>query len=140
MRSRSLGAGSAATRQTRGVEALGDALDDPALAGGVAALEEDDHLELFVLDPVLQLHQFALHPEQLLEVDTPIERSGFRMFGGLVEQPRQPVVIDFQLELFVEAVEHFVVDAFGACFGVIDHDRLTLKLEHAAACWPRFMA
>src|SRR6185369_12647652 len=26
------------------VEALGDALDDPALAGGIAALEEDDHL------------------------------------------------------------------------------------------------
>ena len=62
------------------------------------------------------------------------------MFGGLVEQPRQPVVIDLQLELFVEAVEHFAVDAFGACFGVIDHDKLTLELEHAPACWPRFMA
>jgi hypothetical protein len=81
-----------------------------------------------------------LHPEQLLEVDAPIERSGLRMFGGLVEQPRQPVVIDLQLELFVEAVEHFAVDAFGACFGVIDHDKLTLELEHAPTCWPRFMA
>src|SRR3954465_2218978 len=114
------------------VKALGDALDDPALAGGVAALEEDDHLELFVLDPVLQLHQLALHPEQLLEVDAPIERSGLRMFGGLVE----PVVIDLQLELFVEAVEHFAVDEFGACYGVIDHDKLTLELEHPPTCGP----
>ena len=60
------------------VEALGDALDDAALAGGIAALEEDDHLELVVLDPVLQLDQLALQPEQLLEVDAPIERSGLR--------------------------------------------------------------
>ena len=56
------------------IEALGDALDHAALAGGVAALEEHDHLELVVLDPVLQLHQLALQAEQLLEIDVAVDR------------------------------------------------------------------
>ena len=70
----------------------------------------------------------------------PIERSVPGMLGASSSSPVQPVVVELHLELFVEAVEHFAVDALGACFGVIDHDRLTLELEHAAACWPKFMA
>jgi hypothetical protein len=35
-----------------------------------------------VLDPVLQLDQFALQPKQLLEVDGPVERL-VRSMGGL---------------------------------------------------------
>ena len=61
------------------VEALRDALDDAAFAGGVTPLENDDHLEFFVKQPILQLHQLALQPEKLLEVDAPIERSGLRV-------------------------------------------------------------
>ena len=50
------------------VEPLRDALDDAALAGGVAALEQDHDLLPAVHHPVLQLHQLALQPEQLAEV------------------------------------------------------------------------
>jgi hypothetical protein len=50
------------------VQALRDALDDAALARRIAAFEQDDDLLLAVLHPVLQLDQFALQAEQLLEV------------------------------------------------------------------------
>ena len=55
------------------VEPLGDALDDAALAGGVAALEQHHHLQLLVHHPVLQLHQFPLQPQQFLEVETAVD-------------------------------------------------------------------
>jgi hypothetical protein len=42
------------------VEALGDALDRAAFARGIPALEQDDDLFLFVLNPVLQFDEFAL--------------------------------------------------------------------------------
>jgi hypothetical protein len=45
------------------IEPLGDALDDAALAGGIATLENHHHLELLVLHPALQFHQFALQAE-----------------------------------------------------------------------------
>ncbi len=51
------------------VEPLRDALDDAALAGGVAALEQHHDLELLVADPVLQLDQLALQPQQLAEIE-----------------------------------------------------------------------
>jgi hypothetical protein len=38
-------------------DALGDRLDRPTLAGAVAALEDDAHLEAGVLDPFLQSHE-----------------------------------------------------------------------------------
>jgi hypothetical protein len=47
------------------VERLGDALDDAALAGGVAALEQADDLEAAGLDPLLELDQLDLEPGQL---------------------------------------------------------------------------
>ena len=45
------------------IEALGDALDHAALAGGIAAFEEHDDLELLCDDPVLQLDQLVLQAE-----------------------------------------------------------------------------
>src|SRR5450755_147831 len=54
------------------IETLGDPFDDTALAGRIAALEDDDDLELLVEHPVLQFDQLALQPEQLLEIDATI--------------------------------------------------------------------
>ena len=55
------------------IEALGDALDDAALAGGVAPFEQHDDLEVLVHHPVLQLDQFALQPKQLPEIEAPVD-------------------------------------------------------------------
>ena len=52
-----------------GVEVLGDPLDGAALAGGVAALEDDDDALLLGPDPLLDLDQLDLEPEQLGLVD-----------------------------------------------------------------------
>jgi hypothetical protein len=56
------------------IEPLGDALDGAALAGRVAAFEQHDDLELLVLHPVLQAHEFMLQAEQLAEIDLAVER------------------------------------------------------------------
>ena len=122
MRSRSFGAGSAATRQIARIEPLGDALDDAALAGGVAALEDHHDLELLVLHPVLQLDQFALQPEQLLEIDPPIDGLIRGMVGELVGQRVEAIVVDLEFQFFIEAVEHFSVNA--VVDGLFGHGRL----------------
>ena len=49
-------------------DALGERADRPALAGGVASLEDDDHAEALVLDPFLELAQLGLQLAQLLLV------------------------------------------------------------------------
>jgi hypothetical protein len=50
------------------VRLLGDPLDHPALAGGVAALEEDRDSQAGVDDPFLQPYQLLLQASQLLLV------------------------------------------------------------------------
>ena len=45
-------------RDTRGLTRSG--LDDPALAGAVAALEDDHDFQSFVYDPKLQLDRLAV--------------------------------------------------------------------------------
>ena len=40
--------------------ALGDRFDDPALAGAVSPLEDDDDFESFGDDPLLQFDEFAM--------------------------------------------------------------------------------
>ena len=50
------------------VEALGDALDDAALAGGVAPLEEHDDLEALQPYPFLQLEELELQAGQFVDV------------------------------------------------------------------------
>ena len=46
------------------IQPLRDALDDPDLARGVAALEDHDDLLLRGGDPVLKLDHLALEPEE----------------------------------------------------------------------------
>jgi hypothetical protein len=94
------------------VEALGDALDDATLAGRVAALEQDDQLELLVHDPVLQFDQLALQPKQFLEIEAAVQIGNPLAGGGcLGDQLVHAVVIDFHFQFFVETVEHFGRDA-----------------------------
>jgi len=83
---------------------LRDALDGAALARGIAALEQHHDSEFFSLHPILQLHQFALQPEQFLEIDLAIDGLALRVFGHVVEQRVQALVIHFQLKLFVETI------------------------------------
>ena len=92
------------------VQPLGDALDDAALAGRVAALEQHDELELLVDHPVLQLDQLALQPQQLGEVAPAIDALGRRHVGHAVRQARQEVVAQLQLELLVEIVLKLVAN------------------------------
>ena len=47
---------------------LGDRLDRPALAGGVASLEHDDHAQALVLDPFLQRAEVDLQLAQRLVI------------------------------------------------------------------------
>ena len=72
----SLGLGGLGERDDAGgarVEVLGEPLDRAALAGGVAALEEDHVLGAGVLRPVLELQQLDLQLVLLLLVDVAVE-------------------------------------------------------------------
>ena len=67
---------------------LGDALDRAALAGRVAALEEHDHLQALVDDPLLQAHELDLQALELLLVAAlaqppRLERPGRRRAGAV---------------------------------------------------------
>jgi hypothetical protein len=137
VRSRSFGAGSGDAADPR-IETLGDPLDDAALAGGVAALEDDDHLELVVLDPVLQLDQFALQPKQLLEVDGPVERL-VRSMGGLrVPELLEPAFAELQFDLLVKTVAEVGIDALAQGFvaGGIRRGHFASSVCHAPAKIP----
>src|SRR4029077_10434855 len=48
-----------------GTDPFRNALDHPALTCGVAAFENDDNFESFMLDPELKLHEFSLKLSQL---------------------------------------------------------------------------
>ena len=91
------------------IEPLGHPLDGAALAGGIAALEQHDHLELLVDHPVLQLDELLLEPQQLLEIFPAVHPV--RGFAAVLEQRVEPVVVDFELELFIDAVDELVMDA-----------------------------
>jgi hypothetical protein len=101
-----------------GIHALRDALDDAAFSGGIPPLEDDDDLEPMVHDPVLQLHQFPLQPEQLLEIEMPVEGLRLRMLGEAVEQLGQPLIVDLHLQLLVEAVGDLRLDAACGCSSI----------------------
>ncbi|MCY1547429.1 hypothetical protein D9M68_834920 [compost metagenome] len=94
------------------VEALGDALDDATLAGGIAALEENHQLVAALHHPALQLHQLALETEQLAEVIAACSLLG-AVGDVLVEEFVEVfgVLGQFQLELFVAVVDQLAVDA-----------------------------
>ena len=93
------------------IEPLGDALDDAALAGGIAAFENHHHLELLLLHPALQFHQLALQAEQLLEIDAPVDGLLRGMVGEFVGQRVEAIVVDLEFQLLVETVEHFRMNA-----------------------------
>src|SRR5205814_3641374 len=50
------------------IRALDDALDGPALAGGVAPLDKHAHLDALLAHPFLQLHELTLQWLQLAEI------------------------------------------------------------------------
>jgi hypothetical protein len=56
--------------------ALGDALDDAALARRVATLEDDDDPQSLGLDVLLQQHELALQADELLVEDLAVELLG----------------------------------------------------------------
>ena len=63
------------------VEVLGDALDRGALAGGVAALHDDDYAGAGFNDPLLHVHELCLEAFELLFVGLLVEfLRGFTAF------------------------------------------------------------
>ena len=71
------------------VQALGDALDDAALAGCVAALEDDDDPQALQADPFLQLDEFELQMGEFVDVFVVLRRlARLRPVG------RVPVLLD----------------------------------------------
>ena len=75
------GRGRATIRATRGLSALGDALDRPALAGGVAALEDHRRPGARGPDLLLLLDQLDLEPRELLLVVVEVDLArGLRRF------------------------------------------------------------
>ena len=101
------------------VEALGHALDHAALAGGVAALEQHDDLELVGDHPVLQLDQLALQAQQLGEIQAAVDDLRSGNVGHMIGQARHDVVAQFQLELLVEAVGQLLLDAILKALAVL---------------------
>ncbi len=81
------------------VEALGDAVDDAALAGGIAPLEQDHDLELVGVDPVLEPDQLVLEAQELAEVEPAVEARG----GALRRrhQPGEAFLLDLELQFLV---------------------------------------
>ena len=89
------------------IQALRDALDDAALAGGIAALEQHDQAMAGVHHPVLQLDQLALQAQQFAEIALAI---GAPVFVGSVFAV-QPAIVQFQLQLFIQAVDQIRLQA-----------------------------
>jgi hypothetical protein len=55
------------------IEGVGDALDGPALARRIAALEDQDQSLAGLLDPVLHLHQLEVQLREPVLVDAALE-------------------------------------------------------------------
>ena len=93
------------------VETLRDPLDDAAFARRVPPLEDDDQLELVGDDPVLELDELALQPQQLLEIEPPRQRIVHLKMFGLKKQVGELVVLELKLDILVEVVLDLGVDA-----------------------------
>jgi hypothetical protein len=96
------------------VEPLGDALDDAALAGGVAPFKQNNHLVAGADHPVLQLHQLGLQAKQLAEILAAVFlvldhllRAAVVVFAG---QLGHAAVFELHLQLFVVAVDQVIAD------------------------------
>ena len=74
-----------------GVQPLGDALDDAALAGRIAALEDNHDLEAAGAHPLLQLDQLNVQPGEFLVVDRLVEPAfAFRRLSRGMDFERAP--------------------------------------------------
>jgi hypothetical protein len=93
-----------------GVQTLRNALDDAALAGGVAPFEDHHDLQLLVHHPVLQLHELALQAEQLVEVEVAVERIARSLVLNQLGEFRGARVVELHLELLVDAVDQLTPD------------------------------
>ena len=93
------------------IEPLGDPLDRPALARRIAPFEQHRDLQPLLHHPFLQDHEFVLQPEQLAEIDTPVERFAVGMIGHVGEDRLEPAFVHLHLQLLVEAVGDFFLDA-----------------------------
>ena len=71
------------------IEALGDALDDAALAGGIAPLEDHEDFLALGLHPVLELDQLRLQRQQGAEVDLAVDGGRALALVDLAQLHRQ---------------------------------------------------
>src|SRR5579864_7551474 len=95
------------TADTR-IQALCNPLDGAPFAGGVAALEQNHHFLPTGDDPVLELHQLGLKPEELLEVGVPCFALIIRSKGSAL---RGVAVFDLELELLIVAVDQILTQS-----------------------------
>src|SRR5262249_10000038 len=94
-----------------GIQALRDPLDHAALAGGAAPLEVDPEFLAGRDQPLLELDQLALEPEELAKVEFA------KLFVLFRERPENGMdsisallILQFDLQLFIYAVHQVVVD------------------------------
>jgi hypothetical protein len=80
------------------------------LAGRVAAFEQDDHLLLGGIHPVLQFHELGLQAEQLLKIVAAIVPLALAIGAPIGEIGQGMVVLDVHLDLFVPTVEKIAAD------------------------------
>ena len=95
------------------IESLRDALNHPALARGIPSLEEHNQLVARGNNPFLQLDELTLHSKKLSKIFTPLRLRDvlFRLrFRNLPF--REHPILNFHLQLLVEAVDQVIVDAF----------------------------
>jgi len=89
------------------VEVLGEPLDGPALARGVAALEHDDEPPAGALDPVLELQQLDLQEPLLHLVLVDVQPCRVRI--SLTPRVNRPPAVIEQDRVVVLRVKHGVV-------------------------------
>jgi hypothetical protein len=58
----------------------------------------------------LQLHQFTLEKQQLLEIKMPIEGFPLSRLADLRPQPTQSAIVELHLDFFVDVIHHFAMD------------------------------
>jgi hypothetical protein len=78
-------------------------------------------IELVALHPVLQLDQLALQAEQLLEIEAAINGRPVGMLCRLSKQLAEALVVNFKLELFIEAIDDFPMETVLERLGAFVH-------------------
>ena len=83
-------------------------------------------------DPVLQFDQFSLQPEQFPEIGTAVEVILGPILAQLPQGGLETMVVELQFDLFVEVVEHLVLETFGQRFRI---DRLRIDQLRIGRLW-----